>query len=126
MINGYRDVSDKNSEFNIGVNKLSSAFTYLKFSIGKAFAENALVKDTLNGITDGLTNLAQWFNDNPDIAVLITTLSGALFVLGSTSLVLGTFRSVASGLVMTFKDFGSALGFLSTKLPGLEKIRFFY
>lgn len=89
VISTYREMGDKNDDFNIKTNKLSASFSYLGYTFSKGFAESEFTQSVIEELTDTLNYLGGFFDDNPNIAATITDLSLALGALGTAMVISG-------------------------------------
>jgi len=119
MSQSYKDISDKNSQFNRGILGLSGSFELLKYNIFSAFADSEGVNKALIGIATGLEAIANVFSDHPGWGVAFIAVVGALAGLGSIMTTIGqlvTLKMAADYLAGTLfvaksaKDAAIAMG----------------
>lgn len=117
LTQGFLDLTNQNNEFKQSVNDLNASFTFLKFSIGKSFAESPIVAGAVDTLTDALEDLGGFFDDYPNIGASIVVVSGALTLLGGSLLALGSASQLfgAGGtLTALFSTLRKVGGFLAT------------
>ena len=91
VVDSYRQMSDENSAFNKGVKSLTNAFDFLKYSFGKAFAESPFVQTSLDNLKKTLDGVSMWVQNNTSIASFLISLAGALGLLGTAIVLMGTY-----------------------------------
>lgn len=128
IINGYKDFAKQNDVFILKTNKLGASFAFLKFIIGKAFADSPLVQKFISGITKSLDYLGKFFDDHPNLAFTVSLLAGSLFAIGSAMSFAGNLITLklAYDYIKKITDLGSIkniskLDGLSTSLSKLNK-----
>jgi hypothetical protein len=109
IIAGYKDFADKNDVFVQETNQLGAAFTYLKFIIGRAFADSPAVRGLLDTLTGALNRLGAFFDDHPTFAIAIVSTAGALALLGIAMFALGTATQLVMGGSGTFGAAGETM-----------------
>ena len=82
IISGYTDFAAKNDVFANKVLELSGAFTFLKYTIGKAFAQSEFIQNMIDKVILGIDAISKWANEHQKAAAAIVILIGALFLLG--------------------------------------------
>ena len=100
MFNTYKELTDENDLFMKKVFNLGGAFSYLKFQIFDAFANNPFVNWFTDKLTEFLVKLGDWFSDNPTLATSLIALAGALTAVGGAMIVIGQVQMMTNvGLI---------------------------
>lgn len=84
IISGYKETVGMNSAFNKSTQKLGASFNYLKFAIANAL-NNPMFVGAIEKVTDFFEWLGDWVSENPNVVSVLIGLGGALFVLGTIS-----------------------------------------
>jgi len=141
---GYKKLAGDNSEYLRSTEKLGGAFTFLKYTIFDAFANNSMVKVFMSKITEGLLKLGEFFNDHPNLGFTIVTFTGALALLGTAMVTIGqtitlhkatqtlsdlskvigdgTLAENVGGLTTKLKSFGTNISTIFTSATGASSV----
>jgi hypothetical protein len=114
LINTYAEATDKNSKFNVGINRLTGAFEYLKFTIIDAFMESG----AFEFVIESLISIIEWFDGLDDTTKsFIVSLSLIGVVLGGVMVVVGQLATAWSSV------FGvGAIGAGTASLSGILSV----
>ncbi len=114
MSEGYKSVTGESTEFAKKTMALGDSFSYLKFALFQGFAENGFVKFVIDGITWAIQGLADFMEAHPNLAAFLTGFAGALALLGSGLLLIGS--------VKQFTNFGGIISSLA-KMVDLDGVK---
>ena len=121
IIESYKKTVGLNSQFNRSVLKLQANFEFLKFSIANAL-NSPFVINAIEWFTDRLNQLSDFFLDNPDLALTIIAVVGALATIGTLSMIASGVEQIGMLMgIMGLSSTATAIGNLG-KLAGIGAI----
>ncbi|NCD06362.1 MAG: hypothetical protein EOL97_09600 [Spirochaetia bacterium] len=89
---GWKESTEETNSAVMALDKMAGAFDFLKFSFGQAFFESETVQKWIGSLTEKIINIAEWADDNPEIASTLTAIAGGLAAFGTIVFAAGTIK----------------------------------
>ena len=81
IVTDFNRLTEHQSAFGMATRNVSANFNYLKFAIGNAL-NNPMVVDAVEWLADGIQYVADIIDENPELAITIMAIMGAMAAIG--------------------------------------------
>ena len=81
IVTDFNRLTEHQSAFGMATRNVSANFNYLKFAIGNAL-NNPMIVDAVEWLADGIQYVADVIDENPELAITIMAIMGAMAAIG--------------------------------------------